>query len=91
VYRLLNRNSGQAADVNGASTTDGASVIQWPWNGGTNQQWLIINNGGGYYRIINFNSSDAMDVNGGSTANGASVIQWPWNAGNNQQWQIIQN
>jgi endoglucanase len=90
-YRIINRNSSRALDVNGGSTANGASVIQWGWNGGNNQQWQVVDNGGGYYRIINRNSGQALDVNGGSTQNGASVIQWPWNGGNNQQWQIVDN
>lgn len=90
-YRIINRNSDKALDVNGGSTANGASVIQWTWNGGNNQQWQIVDNGGGYYRIINRNSSKALDVNGGSTSNGATVIQWTWNGGNNQQWQIVDN
>jgi endoglucanase len=90
-YRIINRNSNKALDVNGGSTANGAQVIQWPWNGGNNQQWQVIDNGGGYYRIINRNSGKALDVNGGSTANGANVIQWTWNGGNNQQWQVIDN
>lgn len=87
-YRFLNMNSGQALDVNGGSTVGGATVIQWPQNGGNNQQWIITDNGGGYYKIINRNSGDALDVDGGSVANGAGIIQWPWNGGNNQQWQL---
>lgn len=87
-YRFLNINSGQALDVNGASTTSGAGIIQWPQNGGNNQQWIIADNGGGYYKITNRNSSDALDVNSASTANGAAIIQWPWNGGNNQQWAL---
>ncbi|MCV9387886.1 RICIN domain-containing protein [Reichenbachiella ulvae] len=39
-YVIVNRNRGQGLDVNGGSTADGAS--QWPDNGGTNQQWEII-------------------------------------------------
>jgi endoglucanase len=87
-YRLLNQNSGQALDVNAASTANGAGIIQWPQNGGNNQQWVITNNGGGYYKITNRNSGLALDVNGGATTNGAGIIQWPWNGGNNQQWQL---
>jgi endoglucanase len=90
-YRVINRNSNLVLDVIGGSTANGAQVIQGTWNGGNNQQWQIIDNGGGYYRIINRNSAHALDVNAGSTANGANVIQWPWNGGNNQQWQIIDN
>jgi hypothetical protein len=87
-YRLLNLNSGQALDVNAASTANGASIIQWPQNGGNNQQWVITDNGGGYYKITNRNSGLALDVNAASTANGAGIIQWPWNGGNNQQWAL---
>ena len=87
-YRLLNINSGSALDVNGSSTANGAGIIQWPQNGGNNQQWIVTNNGGGYYKIINRNSSLALDVNSASTANGAGIIQWPWSGGNNQQWQL---
>lgn len=87
-YRFLNVNSGQALDVNGGSTANGAGIIQWPQNGGNNQQWVIANNGGGYYKITNRNSTQSLDVNMSSTANGAGIIQWPWNGGNNQQWQL---
>ncbi|WP_184543245.1 RICIN domain-containing protein [Mucilaginibacter sp. FT3.2] len=87
-YRLLNLNSGQALDVNAASTANGAGIIQWPQNGGNNQQWVITDNGGGYYKITNRNSGEALDVNAASTANGAGIIQWPWNGGNNQQWAL---
>lgn len=86
-YRFLNVNSGLALDVNGASTANGASIIQWPQNGGNNQQWIITANGS-YYKITNRNSGLALDVNGASTASGASIIQWPWNGANNQQWQL---
>jgi len=87
-YRFLNLNSGEALDVNGASTASGAGIIQWPQNGGNNQQWVITNNGSGYYKITNRNSGDALDVNGASTTSGAGVIQWPWSGGNNQQWAL---
>lgn len=87
-YRFLDQNSGQAMDVNGGSAVNGANIIQWPQNGGSNQQWIITDNGNGYYKIINRNSGQALDVNSASTANGAGIIQWPWNGGSNQQWQL---
>jgi hypothetical protein len=40
-YTLTNRATGQLADVNGASQTQGASVIGWAANGGANQQWQL--------------------------------------------------
>jgi len=87
-YRFLNINSSEALDVNGASTANGAAIIQWPQNGGNNQQWVISDNGSGYYKITNRNSGEALDVNGAATTVGAGIIQWPWNGGNNQQWQL---
>jgi endoglucanase len=86
-YRFLNVNSGQALDVNSASTASGAAIIQWPQNGGTNQQWVITADGS-YYEIKNRNSGDVLDVSGASTASGANVIQYPWSGANNQQWQL---
>ncbi|HYC86976.1 MAG TPA: RICIN domain-containing protein [Chryseosolibacter sp.] len=88
-YRLVNRNSGKVADVNGGSTADGAQVIQWQYNGGTNQQWQLVHIGEGFYRVVNRKSGKNLDVNGGSLNAGANIIQWPTNNGRNQQWEIV--
>jgi hypothetical protein len=85
-YKLINVNSGKALDVNNNSTADGATVIQWTDNGGTNQQWILTNLSGMNYKLINVNSGKALDVNNNSTADGAAVIQWTDNGGANQQW-----
>lgn len=42
-YRLVNvRNGTWCADVEGASTVDGAHVIQWTVGTGANQEWQIV-------------------------------------------------
>jgi len=87
-YRLLNINSGDALDVNGASTASGANVIQWPQNGGNNQQWVITSSSGGYYTLTNRNSGMMLDVSGASTTQGAGIIQTASSGGNDQQWQL---
>lgn len=87
-YRLINRKSGHALDINGASKDWGAPAIQWEWNGGDNQQWQIQPASEGYYRLVNKNSSLIMDINGASKDWGAPAIQWDWNGGDNQQWQV---
>jgi hypothetical protein len=87
-YHLVNRNSGLVMDVNGASTSAGANVIQWPNNGGFNQEWSLQPTGDGYYYLVNRNSGLVMDVNGASTSQGASVIQWSNHGGTNQQWSL---
>ncbi len=89
-YRLLNRTSGLAMDVNQASTADAAPIIQWYQNGATNQQWQLAG-AGGYYTLTNRNSSKLLDVAGASTADAAAIVQNPGNGGNSQQWQLAQN
>ena len=38
-YNIVAQHSGLALDVAGVSKDDGALIIQWPINGGLNQQW----------------------------------------------------
>src|SRR5690348_8727385 len=89
-YEIVNVNSGKALDVSGSSTTEGASVIQYTYHDGTNQQWYFkligtVNNQE-VYEIVNMNSGQVLDVKGGSTADGTPVEQWENNGGANQQW-----
>jgi len=41
-YKLRNRATGKVIDVSGGSLANGANVIEWTDNGGTNQQWQIV-------------------------------------------------
>ncbi|MGW2571952.1 RICIN domain-containing protein [Streptomyces sp. NPDC001537] len=84
-FKLVNRNSGKVLDIKDASTADGALVIQWPWTGGTNQQWRLLPDTDGSYRLSNVRSGKVLDSPGGS----ANVIQWPTTGGANQDWQIV--
>jgi Beta-xylosidase len=89
-YQLINRNSGKALDVNGASTADGADIIQWSASSTSlNQQWQFVSAGDGYYRLKARHSGKVADVSSASTADGADVIQWSDNGGTNQQWSVI--
>ncbi|MEU4522613.1 non-reducing end alpha-L-arabinofuranosidase family hydrolase [Amycolatopsis sp. NPDC024027] len=87
-YVLLNRNSGKALDVNGASTADGANLIQWTRSNATNQQFQFVDAGGGNYKLRARHSGKLADVLGASTADGASVVQWTDNGGTNQQFSL---
>ena len=86
--RLTVSHSGKALDVAYVSTADGAGVIVWPPNGGTNQKWSIESLDDGSVRIVAGHSGKVLDVAGASTADGARVIQWPWNGGPNQRWRM---
>ncbi|MET8764732.1 non-reducing end alpha-L-arabinofuranosidase family hydrolase [Lentzea sp. NPDC004782] len=87
-YVLLNRNSGKALDVNGASTADGASLIQWTRSDTTNQQFQFVDAGSGYYKLRARHSGKLADVQGASTADGAPLVQWTDNGGANQQFSL---
>lgn len=90
-YRLINHNSGQVVDINGASKVAGAPAIQYYQNGDTNQQWQLAATSGGYYKLTNRNSGQALEVSGASTTNAAPIIQNPDNGATHQQWQLAAN
>ena len=88
ISRLVNRRSGKALDVNGGSTADGASIIQWPWTGATNQQWRLLPNQDGSFRLSSVRSGKVLDSPGGS-GQGEGLIQWADNGGTNQWWNLV--
>ncbi|WP_430379733.1 RICIN domain-containing protein [Streptomyces sp. B1-3] len=85
-YTIKNVNSGQLMDVYQASTADGGSVVQWPANSGTNQQWNIVQVSGQLYKIVNRNSGKALDINASNHYKGTNLQQYTYNGGNNQLW-----
>ncbi|WP_405624493.1 RICIN domain-containing protein [Streptomyces sp. NBC_01396] len=85
-YTIKNVNSGLLMDVNAGSTADGARVIQWPNNGGANQQWNIVPVTGQLYKIVNRNSGKALDINASSHSRGTALQQYGYGGGNNQLW-----
>jgi len=91
--RIMARHSGKALNVSGASTADGADIIQWTYTSATprNDEWEIINVGTGYSRIMCRNGGKAVNVNGASLADGADVIQWTYTSSSpsNDEWRVI--
>ena len=59
-FVILNRYSGKPLEVSGASTANGANIIQWGANGGTNQRWTLNQLSGGYYSVIGLQSARAL-------------------------------
>jgi subtilase family serine protease len=87
-YRVATSNaSGQVWDVTGASTSDGAKVVLWSNNGGTNQQWLMQPIGS-YYRFVARHSGKCLDVPGSSTAN-VQLQQYTCNSTNAQSFSLV--
>ncbi|GIF04609.1 glycosyl hydrolase family 95 catalytic domain-containing protein [Actinoplanes siamensis] len=87
-YRLVNRRSGKVLDVNGASTADGARVIQWAWTGGTNQQWIRVPNSDGSCRLRSVNSGKVLDSPSGSVQ-GAELDQATDTDSDTQWWKLV--
>lgn len=75
-YKITAKHSGKALDVASKATYAGANVQQWSYNGGTNQQWKVVDTGDGYYKLVSVNSGKVLDVASAATYNGANVQQW---------------
>ena len=69
-------------DVNGASTTPGAPVIQWLRNGNSNQRWNFVGLPDGGEQIVNQNSGMCLTTDGVA---GHWVYQWPCDRSNSHQ------
>jgi predicted alpha-1,6-mannanase (GH76 family) len=88
IYNLVNLNSGLAADVQHATTTNGSPVNQYTINGGANQQWGVTNVGGGIYEIIGVPSGRALSTDGGGSANGTEMDIYDYSGASYQQWSF---
>lgn len=87
-YKIVSRRSGKPIGVYGASTADGGQVVQWTDDDDYDQQWTLVDAGGGYFNIVDRNSGKALDDTNGSTANGNQMQQWSLVNNTNQQWLI---
>jgi len=91
VFSIVNLNSNLAVDVSGGSKSNGASIIQYAYQGNSNQLWNFIPTNSGYYQIKNANSAEDMNVSGASTTNSALIVQWPFGTQGNDQWKPVRN
>ena len=90
-YRVTARHSGKAMVVQGASSADGADIVQYTYGGSnTNDEWELRSIGSGYYRVINRLSGKDMVVQSASTAEGADIIQYTYGGSStNDEWAIV--
>jgi hypothetical protein len=86
VHTLTNVNSSQLMDVASGSTANGAKTIQWPSNGGANQQWTFTRVADNVFTLKSVKSGLCLDVPNQSTATAVQLQQWTCNGGANQQW-----
>jgi hypothetical protein len=83
---LQARHSSKCLDVQGASTSSGAPLIQWTCSGSANQQWSFEDAGGGWSRLKVSHSGQCLDLSSQSTANGVGLVQATCNGNTSQQW-----
>jgi beta-xylosidase len=83
-YRLVAQHSGKAADVEGASHSAGAALVQWPSNDGANQQFEFLGSGG--HRRIRARHSGLVLQGAGS---GGEVTQQVDSGAASQQWEVV--
>jgi hypothetical protein len=92
-YKMLAANSGEALDVGSQNTANNASLDQWPYNAGLNEQWIATylgnnSSGNNTYSFVGRQSGRALQITNAQTANGAGVELMDFTNGNNQQWTI---
>jgi hypothetical protein len=75
-------------DVSGASTANGAKIIQWSNHGGTNQQWTVHSVSGAVFTLVNVNSGKCLEVPNQSTSQGVQLDQGTCNGSTSQQWSV---
>ncbi|WP_437604618.1 RICIN domain-containing protein [Sorangium sp. So ce834] len=82
--------SGKCMSVNAASQDNGATIIQRPCTGASDQQWKIETISGATATVKNVNSGKCLDVQGASLNNSANITQADCNSSrNSQKWEII--
>jgi hypothetical protein len=87
-YRIVNRRSSKALDVQNGGVGNGSLLVQWGVNNASSQKWTLTDQGNGQYRITGVASGRVMDVSEVSTNNGAAIHLWEWLNANNQKWTI---
>jgi hypothetical protein len=87
-YKVCSRNGGKCLDVQGASTSNGATVVEYGYKASDNQKRMTSQVSPRNYKFINVASGKALDISGGWTGNGAALIQYDYHAGANQLWNF---
>ena len=87
-YKLINKNSGRAIDVNGNRRDNGTNIIQYTYKGSNNQRWKIERQANGYYIIKNVSTGKVLTVQDDATWDGANVWQWDYYGSQSQEWSF---
>ena len=89
-FRIQNLHNGLVMDVRGASTTQGADILGFPWSGSANQRFQLIHLGDGRFRMNAKHSGQSLDVAKNLLEAGAKLIQFPFHGGGNQRFRLAE-
>lgn len=84
---LRSVSSSKCAQVDAASSENGAAISQWDCLMRDNLKWTFESAGGGAYFIKNHDGK-CLEVAGASPANGAPIDQWDCSNQDNEKWTI---
>ncbi|AGS73242.1 glycoside hydrolase family 47 protein [Streptomyces collinus] len=86
-FRLLNRATGRAMAVRGASTADGAPVVGRAPGAGADQRWIVTTSDG-HTRLTSLHSGKVLEVPRSSTIDGTALHQRAHDGTRGQQWTV---
>ena len=87
-WLLVNRATGQVAEVTAAGTSDGSNIALADADGGAHQKWDIERNEGGYMTLTNANAGITAEVENWRIDGGANIRLWGDGGNFLQQWYI---
>ncbi|MFJ6776532.1 RICIN domain-containing protein, partial [Kitasatospora sp. NPDC091257] len=86
---LVAKHSGKCIDVQQFSTTPNTTVWQYQVNNTANQQWIIVNSGGGVYRIYSVNSLLCLGPQNGAGGSSVPIAQLTPTTAGYLYWHVV--
>ena len=94
IYHIASAiNQNQVLDINGGSSTNGATISSWQKHQTLdNQIWQFqYNASGDYYTITNLYTGKRLAIDGNNASNGTTITIWSANDACSQRWKVIKN
>ncbi|TPQ18427.1 RICIN domain-containing protein [Streptomyces sporangiiformans] len=86
----LNPGNKHVIDIAQGSLQNGMNAIQWPYQAGNNQRFILRAAGGGALSIEARHSGKVLTVLDASMEDNAPVVQSDWVGGDHQQFQLLE-
>lgn len=86
-YKIIESATGKALDICNGSSSNGANLQTYSWNGTNAQLWKFINMGNGSY-YIRSKLGTVIDVTNGSIQTGTNIQMYTLNYSSAQKWTL---